>query len=306
MAVMGFIDVCMPHIIDGWAWDNENPDRHIELGVHVDNKIVARVIADQYREDLWQCGDGTHAFYYAPSEVIDVEKQAITVVVCETGASLPFSRDLWLGLTQDNNYYCIPDFVAGKRVLEIGCNDGRLARHILNNFQIVDYCGIDPWRAPKQTVELRPRWRPGDIERRETLPLNEKWNVVVCFDVLYHLVSPLQSLLNLHDLTSELLVLGTVVVPEGESSGGIKHPITPHKMKGPVMRFEPGYAGDKTNFFYPTEACLIRMLEWVGFESVERKYYYKEAQNGRFHDRACYYCWKTPTTKELRLKQRAC
>src|SRR5580704_12182719 len=62
-----------------------------------------------------------------------------------------------------------------QRVLEIGCNVGYLARHIMQNLRPAEYCGIDPWHASDQTPELRPRWREGDVERRDTLPLGEKW-----------------------------------------------------------------------------------------------------------------------------------
>jgi 2-polyprenyl-3-methyl-5-hydroxy-6-metoxy-1,4-benzoquinol methylase len=123
--------------------------------------------------------------------------------------------------------------------------------------------------------------------------LGEKWDVVICFDVLYHLLSPLQGIRNLYDLTGECLVIGTTIVPDGESSSP-NWPIEPHVVKGPVLRFEPGYNGDQTNYLYPTERCLVRMLEWAGFHTLERKYYYKESANGYFHDRTCYHCWVLP------------
>jgi SAM-dependent methyltransferase len=196
-----------------------------------------------------------------------------------------------LGLTPDNNYYCLPD-LEGRRVLEIGCNEGYLARHILRNLKPLDYCGIDPWIGSNQTPELRPRFRQGHIQRRETLPMNERWDVVICFDVLYHLLSPLEAILNLYELTGECLVIGTTIIPEGESNSP-NYPIEPHIVKGPVFRFEPGYNGDESNFLYPTEQCLIRMLEWASFEKLEPKYYYKDSASGYFHDRACYHSWKT-------------
>jgi hypothetical protein len=40
-----------------------------------------------------------------------------------------------LGLTQDNRYYALPD-LKGKRVLEIGCNEGYLARYIMQNLVV--------------------------------------------------------------------------------------------------------------------------------------------------------------------------
>ena len=197
-----------------------------------------------------------------------------------------------LGLTADNGYYCLPD-LKGKRVLEVGPNLGLLARHIIRNLEPVDYYGLDLWRPLGMTEELRPRWHLGDIQNRDTLPLGQKWDVVVCFDVLYHLLSPLEGLVNLRLLTSDCLVLGTAVIPEGDCRSP-NAPMEPHHARGPLMRFEPGYRGDNSNYLFPTETCLLRMLKWAGFERFERKYVYKETETlGFFCDRVCYHCWKS-------------
>lgn len=196
-----------------------------------------------------------------------------------------------LGLTPDNAYYDLPD-LRGKRVLEIGANNGYLAREIILHRGPRDYLGVDHWQGPDATIELRHHWRYGDISRRETLPFGEHWEIVICFDVLYHLTAPLDALLNLAFVTRECLVLGTTILPEGESRSPSYPEIAPHVVKGPVMRFEPNYGGDATNYFYPTESCLTAMLEWAGFKKRERRYYYQESVTGYFHDRVCYHCWK--------------
>ena len=60
-----------------------------------------------------------------------------------------------------------------------------------------------------------------------------------------------------------------------------------------MFRFEPGYRNDKTNYLFPTETCVLRMLQWAGFPRFERKYVYKESEDlGFFYDRVCYHCWK--------------
>lgn len=195
-----------------------------------------------------------------------------------------------LGLTADNSYYSLPD-LRGKRVLEIGCNDGYLARHIVQNLKPMRYLGMDPWTGKNQTPELQPRFRVGDIEERSTLPLNEAWDVVICFDVFYHLLSPLRAALNLADLARECLVIGSAIIPEGIAKSP-NYPVEPHHASGPVFRFEPGYNGDHSNYLYATEKCLIRVFEWAGFPRVEKKYYYEESKNGYMCDRVCLHCWK--------------
>jgi SAM-dependent methyltransferase len=195
-----------------------------------------------------------------------------------------------LGLTNDPRYYALPD-LSGRRVLEVGCNIGLLAHHIVNNLKAGEYRGLDPWQPSKMTPALEGRWQAGDLLRRETLPLGERWDVVVCFDVLYHLLSPLDGLRNLFDLTGDTLVLGTAIVPEGK----LRPPpweLAPHYVQGPVMRFAPGCRGDESNYFFPTEACLVEMLRWAGFARMERKYYFQESTLKGFCDRVCYHCWK--------------
>jgi SAM-dependent methyltransferase len=196
-----------------------------------------------------------------------------------------------LGLTPDNAYYALPD-LTGRAVLEIGCNDGYLARHIIQNLRPARYLGIDPWTGEDQTDELRTRFRVGDIEDRATLPFDETWDVVICFDVFYHLISPLRAALHLGELTKECLVIGSAIMPEGKATS-TAFPIEPHDAIGPIFRFEPGYNGDPTNYLYPTERCLIRVFEWAGFERTERKYYYEESKiRGYMSDRVCLHCWK--------------
>jgi SAM-dependent methyltransferase len=196
-----------------------------------------------------------------------------------------------LGLTQDNGYYAsLPDLTE-RRVLEVGCSMGLLAQHIVDHLKPREYRGLDSWQPPEMTPALAGRWQCGDLLRRATLPLDERWDVVICFDVLYHLLSPLDGLRNLYDLAGDMLVLGTAIVPEGK----VRPPagdIAPHHVEGAVLRFAPNFRGDDTNFFFPTEHCLVEMLRWAGFQRMERKYYFQVSRLRGFCDRVCYHCWK--------------
>jgi SAM-dependent methyltransferase len=207
--------------------------------------------------------------------------------------NLPANPELMhgrLGLTPDNGYYDLPD-LKDKRVLEIGCNDGYLARHIVRNLQPAKYLGIDPWIGKDQTEELRPRFKVGDVEERSTLPFDQVWDVVICFDVFYHLLSPLKAALHLTELAKECLVIGSAILPEGIAQSP-NFAIELHHATGPVFRFEPGYNGDHSNYLFPTERCLVRVFEWAGFGRIEKKYYYEESKNGYMCDRVCLHCWK--------------
>ena len=289
----GFVDECTRSLIYGWVWYPAHPDRRVAVEILVDNVPTAQVTAKDYRQDLQDCGigDGRYGFHYAPSSPIDTEQREISVLADGRLIYPRGNMEGRLGLTPNNEYYKLPN-LEGQRVLEIGCNEGYLARHIVRNLRPMEYVGIDVWRTPYQTEELRPRYREGDIERRETLPLGLEWDVVICFDVLYHLISPLLAIRNLFDLTRDCLVLGTAVIPEGECDSP-NYPVEPHIVKGPVLRFAPMYSGDNTNYWYPTEECVVRMLEWAGFKRIERQYNYKAVEElGLFTERTSYHCWK--------------
>ncbi len=179
-----------------------------------------------------------------------------------------------LGMCVDDSYYVLPP-LKGKTVLEVGCNYGKLATHIVNQ-GASKYLGIDIWppegeREKLQSPELFSRFQYGDVNNRDTLPYDQSWDVVVMFGVLYHLANPLQALINMRDLTKETLVVGTAYHLSDES----------------FLYFEPGHRGDVTNLWYPTRKCLLRMFWWLGLVP-DVKYTYPESKFfGTFHDRIC-------------------
>ena len=179
-----------------------------------------------------------------------------------------------LGMCMNSNYYVLPP-LKGKTVLEIGCNEGWLATYIMEQ-EPTRYLGVDLWphksvRESIQSSELFTRFQYGDITDRNSLPYNQSWDVVIMFGVFYHLIDPLQALINLRDLTKETLVIGTAF----------------HLGCGTFMHFEPGYWGDPSNYWYPTKECLLKMLSWLGLVS-EVKFIWEESKVvGCFHDRIC-------------------
>ena len=44
----------------GWTWDRSQPDRAVDLDVHVDGLLFATVSADQFRPDLEEAGIGSY------------------------------------------------------------------------------------------------------------------------------------------------------------------------------------------------------------------------------------------------------
>jgi SAM-dependent methyltransferase len=84
------------------------------------------------------------------------------------------------------------------------------------------------------------------------------FDVVLCFGLLYHLENPFRAIRNLHAMTSKLLLVESVVFPGSE----------------PIMALIDEEPNDDQGLhhiaFYPTEACLVKLLYRAGFPNVYR------------------------------------
>ena len=92
MAIEGYVDRFTDTFVAGWAWDSDEPTRHVDVDILVDGELAARVCAGQYRDDLRKnnIGDGNHAFSYSFPSPIDPERHAISAHV-QGGIVLPLS-----------------------------------------------------------------------------------------------------------------------------------------------------------------------------------------------------------------------
>lgn len=82
------------------------------------------------------------------------------------------------------------------------------------------------------------------------------FDLVLCLGLLYHLENPFLAIRNLHGITSTILIVESVVFPGSE----------------PIMALvDEGQSEDQgLNHiaFYPTEACLVKLLYQAGFSYV--------------------------------------
>src|SRR5579864_1823252 len=97
----------------------------------------------------------------------------------------------------------------------------------------------------------------GDIENRGILALG-KFDLTLCFGLLYHLENPMLAIRHLRALTGKGLLLESMCIP---GSGA-----------GMVWREEPPAADQSLTdiALYPSEACLVKMLYRAGFAAVYR------------------------------------
>jgi tRNA (mo5U34)-methyltransferase len=178
----------------------------------------------------------------------------------------------------------LPDDLTGWRVLDVGCNAGfysiQLAKRGANVLGIdVDdhYLRQARWATEQFDLAGRVTFERGqvyDLARRK-----ETFDLVLFLGVLYHLRHPLLALDLLAEKAERLLVLQTLTMPGDENLR------TPQDLPfdrrdvlldagWPKMAFiENRLAGDPTNWWAPTDACVEAMLRTSGLEVIERPGY---------------------------------
>lgn len=90
----GDLQVASSTNIIGWAWDPRQPDTPIEVDIYDGEKLLATVIADQFREELVKAkkGNGKHRFLLkVPPEVRDGKEHVIRVKITGTNIELKSS-----------------------------------------------------------------------------------------------------------------------------------------------------------------------------------------------------------------------
>jgi tRNA (mo5U34)-methyltransferase len=175
----------------------------------------------------------------------------------------------------------LPPDLTGWRALDIGCNAGfysfELARRGADVLAIdceERYLRQARWARTKlrldEHVELR-RMQVYELAR-----WTEMFDLVLFLGVLYHLRYPLLALDIVARRTGELLALQTLTVPS-EPAGIVPTDLDLDQraeLRGPrwpAMAFvEHSLAGDPTNWWVPTEACVEAMARSAGLDVIDR------------------------------------
>ena len=175
----------------------------------------------------------------------------------------------------------LPNDLSGWRALDIGCNAGfysfELAKrgaHVLGIDREPRYLRQAAWARRQlglgHCVELRR------LDVYQLAGLEETFDLVLFLGVLYHLRHPLLALDVVAERTAQLLVLQTLTAPGEEvvTPPSDLHLDERERLRGrgwPVMAFvEHQLAGDPTNWWAPTHACVEAMCRSAGLGVVER------------------------------------
>lgn len=142
-----------------------------------------------------------------------------------------------------------------KTVLDLGCYDGGSSTAQVKDgdrWILVDseqYLEYENWGRPKLPDNA-------EYHKMDLMDYKEPAEIVVCYNVLYHVPDPHAMLKHLRFLTKEKLLLRTYIEPvKGwlDRTDGSAHP---HK----------GTA--KTIFYYPSLDALIEELTALGFKKI--------------------------------------
>ena len=185
--------------------------------------------------------------------------------------------------------HAIPANLAGKTVLDIGCNAGfysiemkrRGAARVLG----VDFDEryLAQARFAAESLGLDIEFRRGSVY--DVASLGERFDVVIFMGVFYHLRHPLLALDLIHEhVARDLLVFqsmqrGNVEAPQPPPDDEAFFPLgnTEGEQKRmfdqpdyPAMYFvEKRYCNDPTNWWIPNRACAEAMLRSAGFTILE-------------------------------------
>jgi SAM-dependent methyltransferase len=141
--------------------------------------------------------------------------------------------------------------------LDVGCGLGDFSG-FLSQFGIARVVGIDG--REDNLIEARkrhvgPSFQLGDAEELPVQALGS-FDLVLCFGLLYHLENPMRVIRKLQALTKNVLIVESMCVPGERPKLELLDECEAHNQS--LNRLA----------FYPSEPCLIKMLNRSGFRFV--------------------------------------
>jgi tRNA (mo5U34)-methyltransferase len=187
----------------------------------------------------------------------------------------------------------LPGSLSGKTLLDVGCNAGfyafeakrRGAQRVL---------GVDGQRQHIRQGLFVRKVLGLDVEfrRLNVYELNAQtvgqFDITLALGLLYHLKHPILALENLYQVTKDLLVIETAIMPPKRTPKSFSHPLGEKQMLLHMLALVENPIGAKEqvfNWFLPGVEALQALLRTTGFDEVQLV----EAKN----ERAIVVCRKT-------------
>lgn len=177
--------------------------------------------------------------------------------------------------------HAVPQELAGKTVLDIGCNAGFYSLEMKRR-GAARVVGIDSDERYLAQARFAAEVNGEEIEFRnmsvfEVGHLREQFDLVIFMGVFYHLRHPLLALDLLHEHVVKDLLLFQSMERGSMELMPLKddYPFAETKLfddpRYPRMHFiEKKYSQDQTNWWVPNRACVEAMLRSSGFTIVSR------------------------------------
>lgn len=177
--------------------------------------------------------------------------------------------------------HAIPQDLAGKTVLDLGCNGGfysiemkrRGAKRVVAADVDERYLAQARLAAEVSGTDIEFR----QISVYDVASLGEKFDVVLFMGVLYHLRHPLLALDLIYEHAADDVIIFHSLLRGSAETPPLRedYPFAETEIFGqdgfPLMHFiENSYAGDPTNWWIPNRACMDAMLRSAGFDIVAR------------------------------------
>ncbi len=175
----------------------------------------------------------------------------------------------------------LPESLAGKSVLDIGCNAGfhalEMKKRGASRVVAIDhdefYLAQARFAADVEGLDIEFR----QMSVYDVAALGERYDIVLFMGVLYHLRHPLLALDLIHEhVTSDLFVFqsmqrGSDELEEPVENASFWDQEMFDRPTYPKMHFiEKSYSDDPTNWWAPNASCSAAMLRSAGFEIIGR------------------------------------
>ncbi len=221
---------------------------------------------------------------------IDLGNGITTKTQSLMGEPVNHPQDLWQTI---KNF--LPAELEGKSVLDVGCNAG------YNSFEVkrsgaARVLGIDGQRQHVRQALFARKILGLDVEFRRLnvyeLSAREigQFDITLALGLIYHLKHLVLALEKLYEVTRELLLVETAILPSQSALASFAQPLEVDEMLLHPLAYVENPAGAKEqvfNWFLPGVGALLALVKNVGFDKAELL----EIKN----DRAVVVCHKTTT-----------
>jgi tRNA (mo5U34)-methyltransferase len=203
---------------------------------------------------------------------IDLGHGMFTKTESVMGEPVDHPRQSWEVIRQ-----CLPDDLSSKSVLDVGCNGGfycvelkrRGARRVL---------GVDGQRQHVRQALFVRKVLGLDLEFRRfsVYDLNPetvgRFDITLALGLVYHLKHLVFALERLYDVTNELLIVETAIIPPEQTPESFVQPLGEIRQTLHPIFYAENPADSKEqvfNWFLPSPVALQALLKNTGFEEVE-------------------------------------